>query len=273
MLPRILEPEVMDTASEAEDYNAMDHTAVNRTFVDDFLAALTSASPPADRPWRIFDAGTGTALIPVELLRRGFHAEIVAADLADQMLLVAARNVAAAGLKNSIRLVRRDCKRLVDPPTSDECANPQSTPGASRGERTDQPTLPVSTVWPCHYDAVMSNSLLHHIPDPSTVLQECWRIVRPRGLLFFRDLLRPRTIEELERLVQTYAATANDHGRQMFRNSLHAALTIDEVAGLAEAAGLPRNAVRATSDRHWTLAAIKPERPNPSERREPEARS
>ena len=37
MLPRIPEPEVMDSAAEAEDYDAMDHTQVNRLFVADFL--------------------------------------------------------------------------------------------------------------------------------------------------------------------------------------------------------------------------------------------
>jgi hypothetical protein len=38
MLPRVLEPEVMDTPEEARDYDAMDHSAVNRVFVADFLA-------------------------------------------------------------------------------------------------------------------------------------------------------------------------------------------------------------------------------------------
>ena len=35
MLPRTLEPEVMDSAEEAGDYDAMDHGAVNRAFVAD----------------------------------------------------------------------------------------------------------------------------------------------------------------------------------------------------------------------------------------------
>src|SRR3954447_8358776 len=113
MLPRVLEPEVMDTVAEAEDYNAMDPSHVNRVFVDDFLAALPSPAP-VGRPWRIFDAGTGTALIPIELVKRGIPAEITAADRAEQMLIVARRNIAQAGLESSIRLVRSDCKRLAD---------------------------------------------------------------------------------------------------------------------------------------------------------------
>jgi hypothetical protein len=40
MLQRVLEPEVMDTAEEAIDYDRMDHREVNRRFVDDFLHAI-----------------------------------------------------------------------------------------------------------------------------------------------------------------------------------------------------------------------------------------
>ena len=39
MLPRVLEPEVMDKPEEAREYDAMDHSAVNLRFVADFLAA------------------------------------------------------------------------------------------------------------------------------------------------------------------------------------------------------------------------------------------
>ena len=35
----------MDTAEEAHDYDAMDHSAVNRVFVDDFLAVYAVAPP------------------------------------------------------------------------------------------------------------------------------------------------------------------------------------------------------------------------------------
>ncbi len=225
MLPRVLEPEVMDTAAEAEDYNAMDHSTVNRVFVDDLLAAMSSMAPPNGRPWQIFDAGTGTALIPLELVGRKLPVRITAADLAEEMLVVARRNVAAAGCEDSIRLIRGDCKSLADA-------------GAS-------------------YDVVMSNSIVHHIPEPASVLRECWRLVRPGGLLFFRDLLRPENETQLDYLVLTYAGSANAHGQQMFRDSLHAALTLDEVAALAREIGITDFSLRHTSDRHWTLTAIR----------------
>lgn len=222
MLPRVLEPEVMDTEAEAVDYDAMDHSQVNRVFVDDLLAALPRATPPANGTWRVFDAGTGTALIPLELVSRGVPMRIVAADAAAHMLRLADRNVARGGWSESIECVRRDCKALPEADGS--------------------------------FDVVMSNSIVHHIPEPVGVLAECWRTLRPGGLLFIRDLMRPSDEATLDGLVRQYAGDANAHQQQMFRESLHAALTVEEVAGLLSSLGIP---VRATSDRHWTICGVK----------------
>ena len=90
MLPRTLEPEVMDTPEEARDYDAMDHAAVNRAFVDDFLAAWTGGEP-------VLDVGTGTAQIPAELCRRHAGVRVVAVDLAGHMLELGAANLRRAG--------------------------------------------------------------------------------------------------------------------------------------------------------------------------------
>src|SRR5437764_12865379 len=105
MLPRVLEPEVMDSADEARDYDAMDHAAVNRVFVADFLAAWDGANP-------VLDVGTGTAQIPIELCRQSPTAQVVAIDLAEQMLLVGRDNVRRAGLEPRVRLQRVDAKGL-----------------------------------------------------------------------------------------------------------------------------------------------------------------
>ena len=96
MLPRILEPEVMDTPAEARDYDAMDHAAVNRAFVTDFLAYRATLGPLADRDKPIghfLDVGTGTAQIPIELSNRGLFCQVTAIDLAEEMLRVARENL------------------------------------------------------------------------------------------------------------------------------------------------------------------------------------
>src|SRR5258707_569764 len=192
MLERVLEPEVMDSAEEAHDYDAMDHSTVNRKFVDDLLAVWK----PGDNP--LLDVGTGTAQIPIELCRRTpSEIVVVAVDLAEHMLQVGRDNVRRAGLEQRIDLVLCDAKGIPGP---DE-----------------------------KYGGIISNSIVHHIPEPRRVLLEMVRVVVRGGLLFVRDLLRPPDATTLAALVDLYAAGANDHQRKMFADSLHAALTLDEV--------------------------------------------
>lgn len=223
MIPRILEPEVMDTAEEARDYNEMDHTEVNRLFVEDLLRTLNNHGDPSGK---ILDLGTGTALIPIEICQQVAPPPlIVAVDLAEEMLKVARENIQSSGWEPSIRLDLIDAKRLPYP------------------EET--------------YAVVMSNSILHHIPEPLSVLMESWRVLQKGGVLFIRDLLRPESREQLEGLVAQYAGEESEHARQMFADSLHAALSIEEVADLCRQAGLTEVEINQTSDRHWTLSALK----------------
>lgn len=232
MLPRTLEPEVMDTVQEAVDYDSMDHSAVNRQFVLDLQQFVKATQHPVLNlaSSHILDLGTGTALIPLELLRSTqTPAKVLACDLSMEMLKLALRHISNANMSEHLFGIYCDCKRL---PVAD---------------------------WMC--DLVMSNSIVHHIPNPLDVFLEARRVLKPGGLLFVRDLLRPESEERVERLVRQYAGDENADQQQMFRQSLHAALTVAEVSSLLAAAGLlppvvsgQPAAVMATSDRHWTVA-------------------
>lgn len=230
MIPRVLEPEVMDTPEEARAYDAMDHSEVNRVFVDDFLAAFGPRIESADNgdggaPPELLDVGTGTAQIPIALCRRDNRWRVTAIDLSASMLAVGRQRVEAAGLRHCIRLDLVDAKGL-----------PYK---AGR------------------FAAVMSNSIVHHIPEPRCTLAEAWRVLAPGGLCFFRDLLRPADDAAVNHLVATYAVGATDQQRQLFDDSLRAALTLDEVRALVESLGLDPRRVTQTSDRHWTWSALK----------------
>ena len=83
------------------------------------------------------------------------------------------------------------------------------------------------------------------------------RVTRPTGLLFVRDLLRPASDAAVRDLVNRYAGDASEHARQMFDDSLRAALTLDEVRELVKDLGFDPATVEQTSDRHWTWAARK----------------
>src|SRR5262245_12083641 len=218
MLARVLEPEVMDTAEEARDYDAMDHSAVNRAFVADFLAVWDGRGP-------VLDVGTGTALIPIELCNTHTSAEVVAIDLAEHMLALARDNIAEAGFAKRIRAEKVNGRRM------------SYADGA--------------------FPAVMSNSIVHHIPNPIDTIREIVRVCARGGTIFVRDLMRPQDMPALEHLVKTYAGDANDHQRTMFAESLHAALPLDEIRTFDTQCGFDSATVRATTDRHWTWIAKK----------------
>ncbi len=228
-LARTTEPEVMDSVEEAEDYDAMDHSDVNHQFVDDYLAFAGEEFSRSDGNsfHRILDTGSGTAQIPILLSRQltARHA-IIACDLSWEMLRVARRNIRTAG-----------CKQTVIP----ILCNARQLPFRNQS---------------CHQ--LISNSIVHHMPNPVTAFLEIRRVAAPKAVIFVRDLLRPATAEDVNRLVRQWAGTATEHQQQMFRESLHAALTISEIREILLAAGLGSGWVRQTTDRHWTIAGRVP---------------
>ena len=217
-LKRVLEPEVMDSVEEARDYDQMDHAAVNDVFVTDLLAS-------GEITGEVLDLGTGTAQIPVALCQQHDDCQVMAVDLAVHMLDLARYQIEVNGLVERIMLNHIDAKSL--PYDSDR------------------------------FDVVMSNSIVHHIPEPAGVLAEAIRVVRSGGQLFFRDLLRPESDEIVQQLVNTYAGDSNGHQQQMFDDSLRAALSLDEIQKLIAELGYNPKEVQATSDRHWTWSTTK----------------
>src|SRR4029079_14558987 len=117
MWPRTLDPEVMDTAEDAREYDAMDHAAVNTLFVTDFLNAARAHLGQSHVPsvFSGLDLGAGTGLIPIELCRRATNVQVVAVDAAQHMLSAGRTNVAAVGLADRIALIRGDAKQLAFP--------------------------------------------------------------------------------------------------------------------------------------------------------------
>jgi ubiquinone/menaquinone biosynthesis C-methylase UbiE len=212
-LDRILEPEWMDTFEEADAYDRMDHSAVNRAFVESLLALRPDQGT-------VLDVGTGPGHIPIELATRTTSTRIVAVDAARHMLAYGRRHVERTGFADRVRLVCSDGKRLPFPDAT--------------------------------FDAVMTNSIVHHIPDPVPCFRELRRVLKPDGALLIRDLHRPRDREELEQLVALHAHDAEPTQRQLFSDSLHASFTVSEVERMLAAAGFTAVAVSKTSDRHWT---------------------
>lgn len=215
MLERTLEPEVMDTCEEAMAYDAMDHSTVNEAFARDLLALPALGTD-------LLDLGTGTALIPTILCRLNRDLRIMAADASRWMLEIARYNLEVFQCTSRVQLHLVDAKEMIFQDN--------------------------------YFDGVISNTLVHHLPAHEAFFKESIRVLRPGGILFLRDLVRPDSADEVERLVALYGGP-DAQGQQLLRQSFYAALTLDEIQAIVAPYGIPPECVRMTSDRHWTLSA------------------
>lgn len=231
-LERVLEPEVMESDQEAQEYNDMDHSTVNRIFVQELLEFASSSTDydVSDEEFElgdVIDLGTGTALIPIELCQRHENCRVMAIDMAASMLDLAYYNIEAHSMTERITLAQVDAKKM----------------GYDDGM----------------FDVTISNSIIHHIPEPLSSLKEMVRVTSKDGIIFVRDLMRPDDEKTLATIVQTYAGAESEYSQELFRNSLHAALSLDEIRHFVADLGFDPQTVQATSDRHWTWATLNTE--------------
>jgi ubiquinone/menaquinone biosynthesis C-methylase UbiE len=210
---RVLEPEVMVEEAEARAYASMDHRAPNDAFVSRLLELGATG--------HMLDVGTGPGDIPLLVCERLPAARVTAIDLSEAMLARARERAAAAAIGARVRFEQGDAKRLDFPDG--------------------------------HFDAVFSNTVLHHLPDPLPLLRAARRVLRPGGALLIRDLFRPASRESARALVAEYASEASAEQQRLFFDSLCAAFTPDELREWVEIAGLAPAQVVVDSDRHVSI--------------------
>lgn len=116
--------------------------------------------------------------------------------------------------------------------------------------------LPGATLPRSHYDVVISNSLLHHLPDPQVLWQAVRQYAAPGAPVFIMDLRRPNSHDEAQALVDLYAANDPEVFQLDFYHSLLAAFTPDEIRAQLREAGLDYFQVTPETDRHVTIAGI-----------------
>lgn len=213
---RVLEPELMTDPDQADAYAAADFATVNQAFVDRFRALF-----PDFARGRMVDLGCGPADIPIRFCRALPAVTVTGVDGSEAMLAPGRRAVAAAGLTGRVVLVRA---RL---------------PGLGRA--------------PGGFHAIVSNSLLHHMPHAEVFWSEVARLGRAGAPALIMDLLRPESPERARAIVATYSADEPEVLKRDFFHSLCAAFTLDEVRTQVAKAGLDRLRCEVASDRHWAV--------------------
>lgn len=107
------------------------------------------------------------------------------------------------------------------------------------------------------YDLIVSNSLLHHIPDPARFWRDIKRLSGRGTFVFIMDLLRPGSTSEARRLFETHSPDEPDILKRDFYNSLLASFEIEEVKTQLHEAGLDNFTPERVSDRHLIVYGMR----------------
>ncbi len=217
-MDRALEPELMDDPMQARAYAEADFSAENQGFVARFNAYFPDCSEG-----HIYDLGCGPGDIPVRLARALPRCRITAVDASKPMIDLARRAIRDAGVSD--RIILR-CERFQD------------LAGADRA------------------DALISNSLLHHLPNPLQFWHKVRSFVKPGSPVLVMDLLRPESPEAAQAIVDQYASGAPEILRRDFYNSLLAAFTEDEIGSQLAQMNLTRLLINVPDDRHWVVGGL-----------------
>ncbi|MFU8821615.1 MAG: class I SAM-dependent methyltransferase [Gammaproteobacteria bacterium] len=214
-MERIVEPELMDDEAQARAYAEADFEEPNARFVAlcrEFVGSLPRGAA-------VLDLGCGPGDITLRIAAAHPAVEVHGLDGSAAML---AFGRAALDADPTLRARVTFIDGLV----------------------------PEATLPRARYEAVVSNSLLHHLHDPGGL----WRMIRERGApgapVLVMDLMRPPSAAAAQALVDEYAATEPEVLRRDFYNSLLAAFEPGEVREQLEAAGLGHLSVEEASDRH-----------------------
>ncbi|MBI5099204.1 MAG: class I SAM-dependent methyltransferase [Nitrospirae bacterium] len=212
-MERIPELDLMDDAEQAEAYAAADFSEPHEAFVRHFKTCF-----PDFLSGDLLDLGCGTADVIIRLARVFPEANITGIDGAQAMLEIGINDVNKEGFERRVKLYK--CK------------------------------IPDIDLSKKKFDAVISNSLLHHLSDPLILWQTVKLCTKPGAPIFIMDLLRPHNVELAKGLIQRYAADASPLLQKDFFNSLLAAYSVEEIRKQIKSVNLDHLYIDVVSDRH-----------------------
>ena len=214
-MDRILEPELMEEEEQGQAYAQADFSGPNKQFLDLFAAKF----PDFSGSGRVLDLGCGPADILVRFARRYPQCECVGIDGAEAMLTPGRRVIEQEKLSRRISL---HCQCL--PFTGNEGC----------------------------FQAILSNSLLHHLHQPQVLWQTISDCAATGASILIMDLFRPGSKEAARKIVDTYAGNESKVLQADFYNSLLAAFRVDEVRNQLQQTGLDLHC-EEVSDRHLAI--------------------
>ncbi len=220
-MERIPETMLMDDFEQARAYALADFAEPHSRFIELFRERF----PDEAMEGVVLDLGCGPGDITKRFANAFPACRIHAIDGAESMLMFARQMIDFERLHERIRLFKR--------------------------------LLPTDSLPKTQYDAVICNSLLHHLEEPMVLWQSINDFAKPGAAVFVMDLMRPASPDQADAMRQKYAANEPQVLQQDFYQSLLAAYTPDEVEAQLLEAGLAHLAVEVISDRHLIISGRK----------------
>ena len=220
-MKRVPEPELMDEPAQARAYAEADFSEPNELFSSTVAEQLSS-----HKPGRLVDLGCGPGDICLRMAKKLPDWTITGLDAGPNMLKLAREAIDRENLAEQITLVHA---------------------------RLPSHALEGS------FQAVVSNSLLHHLPDPMALWQTVDQLATSGTYIQIMDLHRPDSVARARWLVDQHAADAPKVLKEDFYNSLLASWTIEEVRDQYEQAGLGFLRLSRPTERHWMATGVVPQ--------------
>jgi ubiquinone/menaquinone biosynthesis C-methylase UbiE len=218
MMKRIPEPELMDSEEQTLAYAEADFEESNSLFVSEFLDRF----PDLGDSGKLADLGCGPGDIAIRTALALPGWQVTGIDAGENMLQRAREHPGYPGVADRVRF------HLAYLPDPSLAAN--------------------------SWNALISNSLLHHLPDPQVLWNSIGQLATPGAAVQVMDLARPDSQAAAMALVDRYAEGAPDILREDFYNSLLAAYTVEEITQQLAQAGLESLEATTISDRHWLVS-------------------
>ena len=218
-MERCLEPELMNAAEQVLAYAAADFSAGDAATIRQ-MKALIARSPDFPEDPLVLDLGCGTGNITLLLAEALPQAKVIGIDGAERMLEMARQRAEDQGLP--VHFLQLDLRQISG----------------------------------LKADLIVSNSLLHHLHDPAMLWSATRRLAGPCCRVLHRDLRRPDSLEELDRLEQRHLAAAPQILKRDFRASLAAAFELSEVRAQLQQAQLCGLEVVEEDDRYLVVSGL-----------------
>ena len=217
-MQRCPEPELMNGADQVAAYAAADFSAGDDVTIG-LIRSLIDEHPLSNDPV-VVDLGCGPGNITVLLARSLPEARVIGVDGAERMLEVARQCAADQNL--AIEFLHRDLRQI-------------------QGLKAD---------------LVVSNSLLHQLHDPLLLWRVTSELANCGCRVLHRDLRRPESMAQLNRLQTLHLPDAPEVLSQDFRASLKAAFEPSEVADQLRMTGMKQLTVQLEGDRYLVVSGL-----------------